>query len=80
MLFGNMLNLDRGIFVNIPDRKSAIPLSKHMNSLLSIQDNLLQASAKELLRTDEIHMKDTERFWIRRCPDMDPSVPGTVTY
>ena len=62
MLFGNMLNLDRGIFVNIPDTKSEIPLSKHLDSLLSIQDNLLKASAKELLRTDEIHMKDTERL------------------
>ena len=62
MLFGNMLNLDRGIFVNIPDTKSEIPLSKHLDSLLSIQDNLLKASATELLRTDEIHMKDTERL------------------
>ena len=33
-----------------------------MDSFLSIQDNLLQAPAKELLRTDEIHMMDTERF------------------
>ena len=62
MLLGNMLNLDRGIFVNIPDTKSAIPLSKHLNSLFSIQDNLLETSAKELLRTNEIHMKDTERL------------------
>ena len=54
MLFGNMLNLGRGIFVNIPDSKSAMPLSKHLDSLLSIQENLLQASAKELLQTDEI--------------------------
>ena len=62
MLFGCMLNLDRGIFVNIPDSKSAMPLSKHLDSPLSIQENLPQASPKELLRTDEIHMKDTEPF------------------
>ena len=47
LLFGNMLNLDRGIFVNIPDTKSATPLSKHLDSLLSIQDNSLEASAKK---------------------------------
>ena len=50
MLFGNMLNLDKGIFFDITDKKSAIPLSKHLDSLLSIPDNLLNASAKELLR------------------------------
>ena len=50
MLFGNMLNLDRGIFVDITDTKSTLPLSKHLDSLLSIPDSLLKASAKELLK------------------------------
>ena len=70
MLFGNTLNVDRGIFVNIPGTKSAIPLSQHLDSILPIlkiwiqfiTGNSLQAFAKELLRTDEMNMKkDTER-------------------
>ena len=53
MLFGNMLNLDKGIFTPISERSSSSkPLSKYMSDLLAIQDNLLKASAKELLRTD----------------------------
>ena len=34
--------------------------SQHLNSLLPIQDNLLQAFAKVLLIIDKIHMKNTE--------------------
>ena len=62
MLFGNMLNLDRGIFIKYP--KSLVqnkPLSNYMTELLSIQDNLLKASAKELLRTDLLHMTMSEQ-------------------
>ena len=36
--------------------------TKIWHSTLSIQDNLFQASANELLQTDEIHFKDTERI------------------
>ena len=61
MLFGNMLNLCRGIFFHIPVTKSSLPLPKYLDSFLSIQENLIEASAMELLRTDEIHMKDWER-------------------
>ena len=53
MLFGNMLNLDKGIFIPKSERSSASkPLSQYMSDLLAIQDNLLKASAEELLRTD----------------------------
>ena len=53
MLFGNMLNLDKGIFTPISDLSLASkPLSKYMGDLPAIQDNLLKASAEELLRTD----------------------------
>ena len=50
MLFGNMRNLDKGIFTPISVRSSSSkPLSKYISDLLAIQDNLLKASAEELL-------------------------------
>ena len=50
MLFGNMLNLDKGIFTPISERSSSSkPLSRYMSDLLAIQDNLLKASAEELV-------------------------------
>ena len=49
MLFGYMLDLDAGIFDKFPSRSASDKsLSKCMSNLLSIQDNLLNASAKEL--------------------------------
>ena len=62
MLFGNMLNLDKGIFTPISERSSSSkPLSRYMSDLLAIQDNLLKASAKELLRTDLLHKTTKEQ-------------------
>ena len=59
MLFGSMLNLDKGIFIPKSERSSASkPLSQY---LLAIQDNLLKASAKELLRTDLLHKTTKEQ-------------------
>ena len=46
ILFGNMLDLDEGIFDKFPSRSASDKsLSKYMSNLLSIQDNLLKASA-----------------------------------
>ena len=57
LLFGNVINLDRGIFLPVEERqKSSKPLSKHMSKMLAIQNSLLKAAAKELLRTDLLHM------------------------
>ena len=57
LLFGNVLNLDRGIFLPVADRiVSDKPLSRHMSNLLKMQDSLLKASAKELPRTDLLHI------------------------
>ena len=42
MLFGNILNVDRGIFVNIPGTKSAIPLSQHLDSILPLHKIWIQ--------------------------------------
>ena len=62
MLFGNMLNLDKGIFIPISEcSSSSKPLSQYMSDLLAIQDNLLKASAEELLRTDLLHMTTKEQ-------------------
>ena len=62
MLFGNMLNLDKGIFIPKSERSSTSkPLSQYMSDLLAIQDNLLKASAEELLRNDLIHMTTKEQ-------------------
>ena len=62
MLFGNMLDLDAGIFDKFPSRSASDkPLYKYMSNLLSIQDNLLKASDKELLRTDLLHLTTKEQ-------------------
>ena len=62
MLFGNMLNLDEGVFTPISERSSSSkPLSQYMSDLLAIQDNLLKASAEELLRTDLLRMTTKEQ-------------------
>ena len=62
MLFGNVLNLDRGIFLPREERQpSNKPLSKYLSDLILMQDNLLKASAKELLRTDLLHLTSKEQ-------------------
>ena len=77
MLFGNMLNLDRGIFIKYPERLVRKPLSNYMSELLSIQDNLLNASAKELLRTDLLHMTMSEQ---NKHTEYEPDSYALVQY
>ena len=57
LLFGNILKLDREIFLPPSERlvTNDKPLSPRMSNLLQIQDSLLKASAKELFRTDLLH-------------------------
>jgi hypothetical protein len=57
MLFGKIVKLDRGIFEPLQNHPILrdVPLSTHMSKLLSVQDNLIKASVKELLRTDLLH-------------------------
>ena len=71
MLFGNMLNLDKGIFIPQSERSSASkPLSQYTSDLLAIQDNLLKASAEELLGTDLLYMTTKEQNIHKEClPD-----------
>ena len=62
MFFGNMLDLDAGIFDKFSSRSASDkPLSKNMSNLLSIQGNLVKVSAKELLRTDLLHLTTKEQ-------------------
>ena len=69
LLFGNALQLDRGIFLPVAERQpSTKPLSKITSDLLRIQDNLLKASAKELLRTDLLHMTSKEQNTHKEYP------------
>jgi hypothetical protein len=63
LLFGKVLSLDRGIFLPQTER---LPLSKslstHASKMLKMQNNLLIASAKELLRTDLLHQASKDTF------------------
>jgi hypothetical protein len=62
LLFDNVLKLDRGIFFP-PSGRLAIEskaLSKHMSDFLKVQDSLIKASAKELLRTDLLHQTQSQ--------------------
>ena len=56
LLFGNILYLDREIFLPHAERLDAEskPMSRHMSNMLKMQDS--KASAKELLRTDLLHV------------------------
>ena len=72
MLFGKVVNLDRGIFEPLQNHPthSDVPLSTHMSKLLSVQDNLLKASAKELLRTDLLHQTAAQHLtYTEHLPD-----------
>jgi transposase InsO family protein len=63
LLFGNVLNLDRGIFLPAAERLlvESKPLSRHMSQMLKMQDSLLKASAAELLRTDLLHVSTKQQ-------------------
>ena len=55
-----MLDLGRGIFLEHPERLVYKSLSGYMSKLLSMQDNLLKASAAKLLRTDTLRLTTKE--------------------
>jgi hypothetical protein len=63
LLSGNVLNLDRGIFLPAAERLlvESKPLSRHMSQILKMQDSLLKASAAELLRTDLLHVSTKQQ-------------------
>ena len=78
LLFGNCVNLDRGMFRPIdevsPLKKS---MSIYMSNLLKTQDCLEKAAAKELLRTDLLHMTHKKQL---QLTDYQPGTYVLVHY
>ena len=63
LLFGKMLCLDRGIFLPSKEQNpTAKSMSSHASKMIKMQHNLLNASAKELLRTDLLHLASKDIF------------------
>ena len=61
MLFGNMLNLDRGVFLPFEERPVSIrPLPLYASEMLAVQKNLFEKSAAELLCTDLLQISTKE--------------------
>jgi hypothetical protein len=57
ILFGNALDLDRGIFA--PPRevpRGTIPLSDYMTKLIALQDNIMTIARNNIAFADSIHM------------------------
>jgi hypothetical protein len=63
LLFGKVLSLDRGIFLPKTEHpNTSKTLSIHASKMPKMQDNLLKASAEELLRTDLLHQASNDAF------------------
>jgi hypothetical protein len=57
LLFGNALNLDRGLFLTPAERPDInLPLSDHISKLLRLQDEMIKKARKVLTTSDEEHM------------------------
>ena len=57
ILFGNALNLDRGIFApssEVP--RDAQPLSDYMTNLIALQDNIMTIARNNIVFADSIHI------------------------
>jgi transposase InsO family protein len=57
ILFGNALNLDRGIFAPSSEvSRDTQPLSDYMIKLLAIQDNIMTIARNNIIFTDSMHL------------------------
>jgi transposase InsO family protein len=57
ILFGNALNLDRGIFTPPTEiARNTQPLSDYMIKLLAIQDNIMTIARNNIIFTDSMHL------------------------
>jgi hypothetical protein len=57
ILFGNALNLDRGIFTAPKEiSRDTQPLSDYMIKLLAIQDNIMTIARNNIIFTDSMHL------------------------
>jgi hypothetical protein len=57
ILFGNALNLDRGIFTAPTEiARNTRPLSDYMVKLLAIQDNIMKIARNNIIFTNSMHL------------------------
>ena len=57
LLFGNAINLDKGLFLPPLERPlQNQPLSGHMSKMLHLQDEIMTTAREVLRNTDELHM------------------------
>jgi transposase InsO family protein len=57
LLFGNAINLDRGLFLPPLERPNQTePLSNHMSQMLQFQDEVMTKARDIFQKTDELHM------------------------
>jgi transposase InsO family protein len=57
LLFGNAINLDRGLFLTPLERpKQDQPLSAHMSQMLQFQDEVMTKARDIFKKTDDLHM------------------------
>jgi transposase InsO family protein len=70
LLFGNALNLDRGLFLPSAERPELqLPLSDHVSTMLRLQDEIM-SKAREVLKTsDEGHMAQFPKKPTQHLPD-----------
>jgi hypothetical protein len=57
LLFGNAINLDRGIFAPAAEiSRTGQPLSDYMYKLLAIQDNIMSIARNNFIFADSMHL------------------------
>ena len=57
LLFGNAINLDRGLFLPLLERPMQDqPLSAHVSKMLHLQDEIMERAREVLKNTDDLHM------------------------
>ena len=56
LLFGNAIDLDRGLFVPVKDTQRIQTLSKHMDQMLAMQEKFLSVALHTQKKHDSTHM------------------------
>jgi hypothetical protein len=67
LLFGNAINLDRGLFLPPLERPlQDQSLSAHMSKMLHLQDEIMTTAREVLKNTDELHMASSYGTFTRQ--------------
>jgi transposase InsO family protein len=70
VLFANVLNLDRGIFVPFKDTVEGLqPLSDYMKNLLAVQENILALAKANIVFADNAHIGNYSAKRTQYSPD-----------